>query len=137
MTATITAPAAVLGMSYTLTCAVSGVDSLGASISLAFIGPNTGSGTGTSFQFQLGPLDADDAGQYTCTATITSDLLSDNLVRTDTEDVIIQRECSCLTHCCHEAVLNVCVTLKRCILHSFRFSLGFQEGVGLKLEKAS
>ena len=81
---------AVVGMSYTLTCTVSGADNLEATI--AFTGLNTASGTGTSLQLPLDPLDLTDAGEYTCTATVSSDLLTNNIVRTDTEEVNIPSE---------------------------------------------
>ena len=87
-----TSGSAVVGMSTTLTCTVSGADNLAATISFAFTGPNTDSGTGTSLQLLLGPLDLSDAGRYTCTATISSGLLENNLVPTDMVDVNLQSE---------------------------------------------
>ena len=83
----------VVGMSYTLTCTVSGADNLEATISLEFTGPNSVSGTGTSLQLPL-TLDLNDAGKYTCTATVSSTLLSNDLILTDTEDITLQSECS-------------------------------------------
>ena len=83
---------AVVEMSYTLTCTVSGADNLGATISIEFTGPNTASGTGTSLELPLDPLDLNDAGEYTCTATVSSGLLTNNIVRIDTEEVNIPSE---------------------------------------------
>ena len=83
---------AVVGMSYTLTCTVSGADNLEATISIAFAGPNTASGSGTSLQLPLNSLDLNDAGEYTCTATASSGLLTNNIVLTDTEEVNIPSE---------------------------------------------
>ena len=88
-----TSGSTVVGMSYTLTCTVSGADNLEATISIEFTGPNSGSGTGTSLQLPL-ILDLTDAGQYTCTATVSSGLLSNDLIFTDTEDINIPSECS-------------------------------------------
>ena len=86
---------AVVGMSYTLTCTVSGADNLEATISLEFTGPNSVSGTGTSLQLPL-TLDLTDAGRYTCTAIVTSRLLpvSGFLISTDREDISLQSESS-------------------------------------------
>ena len=83
---------AVVGMSYTLTCTVSGADNLEVSISIGFTGPNTASGTGTSLQLPLDSLDLNDAGEYTCTATVSSGLLTNNIILTDTEEVNIPSE---------------------------------------------
>ena len=83
---------AVVGMSYTLTCTVSEADNLEATISIGFTGPNTASGAGPSLQLLLDPLDLNHAGDYTCTATVSSGLLTNNIVRTDTEEVNIPSE---------------------------------------------
>ena len=83
---------AVVGMSYTLTCTVAGADNLEATISIGFTGPNTASGTGTSLELPLGTLDLNDAGEYTCTATVSSGLLASNLELSDTENVNIASE---------------------------------------------
>ena len=87
-----TAGSAEVGMSYTLTCTVSGADNLGGADIIAWTGPSGITGSGTSLQLPLGTLDLNDAGEYTCTATVTSNLLNSDLVRTDTEDVILQSE---------------------------------------------
>ena len=86
-----TAGSAEVGMSYTLTCTVSGADNLGGA-DIAWTGPSGVTGSGTSLQLPLGTLDLNDAGQYTCRATVTSNLLNSDLVRMDTEDVILQSE---------------------------------------------
>ena len=88
----------VVGMSYTLTCTVSGADNLGGTITYAFTGPNSVSGSGTSLQLPL-TLDLNDAGQYTCTATVSSDLLTTDLIRTGTEDITLQSECNNFCKC--------------------------------------
>ena len=93
MTLSITSSgSAVVEMSYTLTCTVSGADNLEATISIAFTGPNTDSGTGPTLQLPLGLLDLNDAGEYTCTATASSGLLTNSIVRTGTEEVSIPSE---------------------------------------------
>ena len=109
MTALITpSGSAVVGMSYTLTCTVSGADNLEATISLEFTGPNSGSqGTGTSLQLPL-TLDLNDAGEYTCSATVSSDLLFNDLMPTDTENVNIPSES--LSAVVLIAVLKNCIT---------------------------
>ena len=83
---------AVVEMSYTLTCTVSGTDNLEATISIGFTGLNTASGTGTSLELPLDSLDLNDAGEYTCTATVSSGLLNNNIVLIDTEEVNIPSE---------------------------------------------
>ena len=103
-----TSGSAVVGMSYTLTCTVSGADNLEVTISIEFTGPNSGSGTGTSLQLPLSILDLNDAGQYTCTATVSSGLLTNDLMPTDTEDVNIASES--LSAIILIAVLETCIT---------------------------
>ena len=99
---------AVVGMSYNLTCTISGADSLEATVSLEFTGPNSGSqGTGTSLQLPL-TLDLNDAGEYTCSASVSSDLLSNDLTPTDTENVNIPSES--LSAVVLIAVLDNCIT---------------------------
>ena len=83
---------AVVETSYTLTCTVSGADNLEATISIEFTGPSTASGTGPSLLLPLGSLDLNDAGEYTCTATVSSGLLINNIMLTDTENVNIPSE---------------------------------------------
>ena len=83
---------AVVGISYTLTCTVSGADNLEATISIEITGPSTASGSGTSLQLPLGPLNLNHAGEYTCTATVFSDLLTTNIDLIDTEAVNIPSE---------------------------------------------
>ena len=103
---------AMVGMSYTLTCTVSGTDNLEATISIGFTGPNTDSGSGTSLLLPLDPLDLNDVGEYTCTATVSSGLLINNIVRTDTEEVNIPSESLSMV------VANDC-SLKKSLLVSF------------------
>ena len=85
----------VVGMSYILTCTVSGADNLEEAISIEFTGPtpNLGSGTGTSLQLPL-TLDLTDAGRYTCTATVSSGLITSDIVSSDIEDITLQSECN-------------------------------------------
>ena len=86
-----TSGSAVVGMSYTLNCTVSGADNLEATTSIEFIGPNfSGSGTGTFIRLPLLALELTDAGGYTCTATVRSDLLTNDLISNDTVDVTLQ-----------------------------------------------
>ena len=90
-----TSGSAEVGMSYTLTCAVSGADNLEEAISIEFTGPapNSVSGTGTSLQLPL-TLDLNDAGRYTCTATVSSGLITSDIVSSDIEDITLQSECN-------------------------------------------
>ena len=87
-----TSGSAVVEMSYALTCTVSGADNLGGA-DIEWTGPSGITGSGTSLQLTLGTLDLSDAGQYTCTATVTSNLLNSMpLVLTGMEDVTLQSE---------------------------------------------
>ena len=84
---------AVVGMSYVLTCTVSGTDNLEATINpIAFSGPSTTSGSGTSLELPFGILTLTDAGEYTCIATVSSGLLTSDLELSDTEAVNIPSE---------------------------------------------
>ena len=98
MTATIVISGSrVIGRSVTLTCDVTGLNSLANDTTVAFSGPRGVMGTATSLQLSLNPAQFADAGRYTCVATVTSSLLDSGVAMdTDTEDLRLQSECS---HC--------------------------------------
>ena len=84
----------VVGGSSTLTCTVSGADNLGGA-NIVWTGPRTNAGSVPSLDLTLGTLVLSDAGEYTCTATISSDLLINDLVRTgNTQTITLQSECT-------------------------------------------
>ena len=94
MTATIDVSGSrVIGGSITLTCDVTGLNSLASDTTITFSGPRTVMGTGsTSLQLLLDPALLSDAGQYTCMATVSSVLLDSAVEDTDTEDLRLQSE---------------------------------------------
>ena len=83
----------VIGGSVTLTCDVTGLNSLASDTTITFSGPRTMTGTGsTSLQLLVNPALLSDAGQYTCMASVTSSLLDSAVGDTDTEDLRLQSE---------------------------------------------
>ena len=104
---------AVVGMSYTLTCTVSGADNLEATISIVFTGPSTASGSGPSLELPLGTLNLFHAREYTCTATVSSGLLTNNIELSDTENVNVPSKSLSMV------VANVC-SLENSLLVLFK-----------------
>ena len=93
MAATIAVSSATdVGGSVTLTCAVTGLNSLASGRTITFTGPTTVTGTGSPLQLLLDPALLSDAGQYTCMASVTSSLLDSAVGDTETEDLRLQSE---------------------------------------------
>ena len=93
VTATIAVSSATdVGGSVTLTCDVTGLNSLASGRTITFTGPTTVTGTGSPLQLLLDPALLSDAGQYTCMASVTSALLDSAVEDTETEDLRLQSE---------------------------------------------
>ena len=85
---------AVAGEEYSITCAVMGADNLpGATFRIEWQRPGGGTlliGTQSSLTHTFSPVGQSDTGQYTCEATITTDLLLlSPLTRTDVLDITV------------------------------------------------
>ena len=85
-----------MGQSYSLTCGVTGAESVSPSITYQWTKNN---GTQTQIQndaanprISFSPLRLSDAGQYTCQATVSSPYLSNDIAMMDTQDVTLQSE---------------------------------------------
>ena len=97
ITASITSPTGsfTAGQSYTLTCraTVTGGDILSTNTTtITWIHPNGSvtSGTGSSLDLSLNPLQVSDAGQYTCNVSVSSPFLTGSLSSTDTFTINVQ-----------------------------------------------
>ena len=84
---------AVAGEEYSITCTVMGADNLDAAFRVEWRRPGGGTlliGTQSSLTHTFSPLGQGDAGQYTCEAMITTDLLLlSPLTRTDMLDITV------------------------------------------------
>ena len=97
---------AVAGEEYSITCTVMGADNLpGAMFRIEWQSPGGDSlriGLMSSVTHTFSPVGQDDAGQYTCEATITTDLLLQSpLIRTDMLDITVAGK-----------TVSVCVCIK-------------------------
>ena len=84
---------AVVGQSYSLSCSVSGADSLSpTSTTYRWYNEssNPRSQVGTTSTFTLNPQRPYHAGQYTCEATITSPYLNGDLSQSMMQDITLQ-----------------------------------------------
>ncbi len=82
ITATVTSSGPPMaGQSYSLTCTVTGADSLSPIITYVWTRGVAGSDSMLTFN----PLTLSSSGQYVCTVTVTSDLLTTNL--TDASEI--------------------------------------------------
>ena len=75
--------------SLTLHCAISGVNNLHGNITFQWRGPNRTILESTSPQLELSTVSFSDAGIYTCTATVSSAYLNENILENDTVSVIV------------------------------------------------
>ena len=85
-----------MGQSYSLTCGVTGAESLSPSITYQWTKNN---GTQTQIQndaanprISFSPLRLSDAGRYTCQTTVSSPYLNNDITMMDTQDVTLQSE---------------------------------------------
>ncbi len=77
------------GESYTLTCTVTGAESLNPTITYEWTRGGTSVGSDSILIFN--PLTLSSSGQYVCTVTVTSDLLTTTLTdSSDTFEVTIK-----------------------------------------------
>ncbi len=92
------APSPMAGQSYSLTCTLTGGDSLSPTISYQFTQDNPGhtgvvGGVSTTPTLTFSPLMLSNGGQYSCQATITSPHLnSPQVVDSGTQDLMVQSE---------------------------------------------
>ena len=96
---------AVAGEEYSITCTVMGADNLDATFRIEWQSPGGGTLIGliSSVTHTFSPLGQDDAGQYTCEATITTDLLMQSpLTRTGMLDITVASKsvsvCVCIKY---------------------------------------
>ena len=82
------------GQSYTLTCTatVTGGEILSTTTTITLIHPSGSvtSGTGSSLNLSLNPLQVSDAGPYTCNVSVTSPFLTGAQSSTDTFTINVQ-----------------------------------------------
>ena len=94
--ASITSPTGpfTAGQSYTLTCTanVTGGETLSTTTTITWIHPSGSvtSGTGSSLNLTLNPLQVSDAGQYTCNVRVSSPFLTGAQSATDTFTINVQ-----------------------------------------------
>ena len=83
-----------VGQSYTLTCTanVAGGDTLSTTTIITWTHPSGSvtSGTGSSLDLSLNPLQVSDAGQYTCNGSVSSPFLTGAQSATDTLTISVQ-----------------------------------------------
>ena len=78
------------GESVALDCAISGVDNLHGMITFQWRGPNRSILESASPWLELSTVSFSDAGIYTCTATVSSPYLNEDILESDTVNVIVQ-----------------------------------------------
>jgi len=92
------------GQSYTLTCTanVTGQEMLSPNTTITGIHPNGSvtSGTGSSLNLILNPLQLSDAGQYTCNVSVSSPFLTGAQSSTDTFTINVQSKLISNNECC-------------------------------------
>ena len=87
---------AVAGQSYSLSCSVSGADSLSPTITYRWYNEssNPRSQVGTTSTYTLNPLRPYHAGEYTCEVTITSPYLNGALSQSVMQDITVLSKCN-------------------------------------------
>ena len=92
----------MLGQSYSLTCDVTGTETLNSSITYQWTKNNgTQTQVGTDRVLSFSPLRLSDAGRYTCRATVSSPYLNNDITMMDTHDVGIQSKFGCILYIDH------------------------------------
>ena len=91
---------AVAGEEYSITCAVMGADNLDTAFRVEWLRPGGDTlriGLTSSVTHTFNSLGQDDAGQYTCEATITTVLLLlSPLTRSDVLDITVTSKSMCM-----------------------------------------
>ena len=84
-----TAGTEVVGESYCIICTVTGAETLDAQIVTTWGDPggNVVQSGGTTLVHDFTSLQLSDAGQYTCTASVTSPYLDNTLTRSTTQSI--------------------------------------------------
>ena len=77
------------GESLVLDCAISGVNNLEGNIAFQWRGPNRAREGSTSTQLAKNAVSFSDAGIYTCTATVSSPYVNENISANDTASIIV------------------------------------------------
>ena len=77
------------GESLVLDCAISGANNLEGNIAFQWRGPNRAREESTATRLTLNTVGFSDAGIYTCTATVSSPYLNEDISENDTVSVII------------------------------------------------
>ena len=81
---------AKFGESLILHCTISGVDKLNGMITFQWRGPSRTRVESASPWLVLSTVSFSDAGIYTCTATVSSPYLNDDILESDTVNVTVQ-----------------------------------------------
>ena len=82
----------VAGDAYSITCTVMGADTLGATFSITWLRPGgdvLAMATESSLTHTFTPVGQSDEGIYTCMATVSSALLSDDLTPSGMQSVTV------------------------------------------------
>jgi len=87
---------AVVGQSYSLSCSVSGADSLSPTITYHWYNEssNPRSQVGTTTTYSFTRLGLYHAGQYTCEVNIASPYLKGDLSQSMMQDITVQSKCN-------------------------------------------
>ena len=92
VTANLNTPLMVEQTGYTLTCVVSGADNINPTITYQWTRNGETVQDSSSRTLSLAPLTLSSAGEYTCNATVNSNLLNSDIQAFDTQRVDIQSE---------------------------------------------
>ena len=91
------------GESYTLTCTVTILESLGSTWNLAWQNSSgsliTSESDTTSLDLIFDPLGQSDEGEYTCEVILSSPYLNDNFIDSISQEVTVEGKLTILCHC--------------------------------------
>ena len=91
VTANLNTPLMVGQTDSTITCGVSGADNLNPTIAYQWT-RDGGREVSRSSTLPLSPVGLSDAGNYTCRATVNSDLLTNDVIRSANQIVMVEGE---------------------------------------------
>ena len=83
---------------YSLTCGVTGTESLNPSITYQWTKNGAQTVIGSNKVLSFASLGFSDTGLYTCQATISSSYLSSDITMMDTQDITIQSKFGCILY---------------------------------------